>query len=83
MLGLPIETIATIASIVFLSITQIILIWKGRITDAMKLEQKKEKQINKLTARRNKYINRAEKENNKIKEIEDNVTSIKTKSNNS
>lgn len=82
MFGYSLETIATIISIVFLSITQVILIAKGRTDQAIKIEQKKEKQITKLTARRNKYIQRAEKENQKIKEIKDNDTSVNSKSNN-
>ena len=49
MLGIPIETLATIASFLFLSITQMILLLKGNITDAEKIEIKKQKQIKKLT----------------------------------
>lgn len=78
--NIPLETIATVISIIFLSITQVILIIKGRTSEAEKLEIKKEKQINSLTAKRNKYLKKAVKNENKIKEIkeknEKNNTSI-------
>lgn len=69
MANIPIETAATLISIVFLSITQIVLILKGRTNEAEQIEIKKEKQINKLTAKRNKYLKKAVKNENKIKEI--------------
>lgn len=69
MANIPIETVATVISIVFLSITQVILILKGRTNEAKQIEIKKEKQINKLTAKRNKFLKKAVKNENKIKEI--------------
>lgn len=72
MANIPIETIATIASVIFLSITQIILIIKGRTDEAQRLEIKKQKQINKLTAKRDKCLKKAVKKENKIKEINKN-----------
>lgn len=71
MANIPLETIATVISIIFLSITQVILIIKGRTSEAEKLEIKKEKQINNLTAKRNKYLKKAVKNENKIKEIKE------------
>ena len=55
-----------------LSITQIILIIKGRTDEAQKLEIKKQKQITKLTAKRDKCLKNAVKNENKIKEINGN-----------
>lgn len=68
------ETIATIASIAFLSITQIILIAKGKVNEASKLEVKKKKAIDKLEKKRKKSVKKFEKLGKKIKEIE-NVSS--------
>lgn len=70
--NIPIETIATILSVIMLSITQVILILKGRTNEAQKLEIKKQKQITKLTARRDKCLKEAVKNENKIKEINGN-----------
>ena len=70
--NIPIETIATVISVIMLSITQIILIIKGRTDEAQKLEIKKQKQITKLTARRDKCLKEAVKNENKIKEINGN-----------
>lgn len=70
--NIPIETIATVLSVIMLSITQIILIIKGRTDEAQKLEIKKQKQINKLTAKRDKCLKEAVKNENKIKEINGN-----------
>lgn len=75
MANISIETLATVVSIVFLSITQIILIIKGRTSEAEQMEIKKEKQINKLTAKRNKYLKKAVKKEDKIKEIKENEKS--------
>lgn len=72
MLNIPIETIATIASVILLSITQIILVIKGRTDEAQRLEIKKQKQITKLTTKRNKCLKEAVKNENKIKEINGN-----------
>lgn len=72
MINIPIETIATIASVILLSITQVILIIRGRTDEAQRLEIKKQKQINKLTAKRNKCLKNAVKNENKIKEINGN-----------
>lgn len=72
MINIPIETIATIASVILLSITQIILVIKGRTDEAQRLEIKKQRQINKLTAKRNKCLKQAVKNENKIKEINGN-----------
>lgn len=69
MFNIPIETIATIASVILLSITQIILVLKGRIDEAQRLEIKKQKQINKLTAKRDKCLKQAVKNEKKLKEI--------------
>ena len=70
--NIPIETIATVLSVIMLSITQIILIIKGRTDEAQKLEIKKQKQITKLTARRDRCLKEAVKNENKIKEINGN-----------
>lgn len=70
--NIPIETIATILSVIMLSITQIILVIKGRTDEAQKLEIKKQKQITKLTAKRNKCLKEAVRNENKIKEINGN-----------
>ena len=72
MINIPIETIATIASVILLSITQVILIIKGRTDEAQRLEVKKQKQITKLTAKRNKCLKNAVKNENKLKEINGN-----------
>ena len=72
MLNIPIETIATIASVILLSITQIILVIKGRTDEAQRLEIKKQKQITKLTAKRDKCLKNAVKNENKLKEINGN-----------
>lgn len=72
MLNIPIETIATIASVILLSITQVILIIKGRTDEAQRLEIKKQKQITKLTAKRDKCLKEAVKNENKLKEINGN-----------
>lgn len=72
MMNIPIETIATIASVILLSITQIILVIKGRTDEAQRLEIKKQKQITKLTTKRNKCLKEAVKNENKIKEINGN-----------
>lgn len=72
MINIPIETIATIASVILLSITQIILVIKGRTDEAQRLEIKKQKQITKLTAKRDKCLKQAVKNENKIKEINGN-----------
>ena len=46
--------------------------WSSSLTsEAEKLEIKKEKQINNLTAKRNKYLKKAVKNENKIKEIKE------------
>lgn len=70
--NIPIETIATVISVIMLSITQIILIIKGRTDEAQKLEIKKQKQITKLTAKRDRCLKEAVKNENKIKEINGN-----------
>lgn len=70
--NIPIETIATILSVIMLSITQIILVIKGRTDEAQKLEIKKQKQITKLTAKRDRCLKEAVKNENKIKEINGN-----------
>lgn len=70
--NIPIETIATVISVIMLSITQIILVIKGRTDEAQKLEIKKQKQITKLTAKRDKCLKEAVKNENKIKEINEN-----------
>ena len=70
--NIPIEKIATVISVIMLSITQIILIIKGRTDEAQKLEIKKQKQITKLTAKRDKCLKNAVKNENKIKEINGN-----------
>ncbi len=70
--NIPIETIITATSFVLLSVTQMILIIKGKTKQACDIEQKKEKLINKITAKRNKYIDKAEKENKKIIEVKQN-----------
>ena len=72
MVNIPIETIATIASVILLSITQIILVIKGRTDEAQRLEIKKQKQITKLTAKRDKCLKNAVKNENRIKEINGN-----------
>ena len=72
MFNIPIETIATIASVILLSITQIILVIKGRTDEAQKLEIKKQKQITKLTAKRDKCLKEAVKNENRLKEINGN-----------
>lgn len=72
MTNIPIETIATITSIILLSITQMILIIKGRTDEAQRLEIKKQKQITKITAKRDKYLKNAIKNENKLKEINGN-----------
>ena len=72
MINIPIETIATIASVILLSITQIILVIKGRTDEAQRLEIKKQKQITKLTAKRDKCLKNAVKNENKLKEINGN-----------
>lgn len=69
MFNIPIETIATIASVILLSITQIILVIKGNTDEAQRLEIKKQKQITKLTTKRDKCLKNAVKNENKIKEI--------------
>lgn len=71
-MNIPIETIATITSVILLSITQIILIIKGRTDEAQRLEIKKQKQITKITAKRDKCLKEAVKNENKIKEINGN-----------
>lgn len=73
--NIPLETIITAASFLLLSITQIILIITGKAKQACDIEQKKEKLLNKLTAKRNKYIDKAEKENKKIMEVKNNESS--------
>lgn len=78
MLNIPIETIATIASVILLSITQIILVIKGRTDEAQRLEIKKQKQITKLTAKRDKCLKNAVKNENKIKEINGNNENANT-----
>lgn len=70
--NIPIETIATVLSVIMLSITQIILVIKGRTDEAQKLEIKKQKQITKLTAKRDRCLKEAVKNENKIKEINKN-----------
>ncbi len=72
MLNIPIETIATIGSIILLSITQVILVIKGRTDEAQRLEIKKQKQITKLTAKRDKCLKEAVRNENKLKEINGN-----------
>ncbi len=69
MTGISIETIATVASFLFLSITQIILLLKGNTTEAEKIEIKKQKQINKLTNKKTRYLKKAIESEDKIKEI--------------
>ena len=78
MVNIPIETIATIASVILLSITQIILVLKGRTDEAQRLEIKKQKQITKLTAKRDKCLKNAVKNENKIKEINGNNENANT-----
>lgn len=73
--NIPMEAIITAASFILLSITQVILIIMGKGKQACDIEKKKEKLINKLTAKRNKYIDKAEKENKKIMEVEKNESS--------
>lgn len=70
--NIPVETIATVLSVIMLSITQIILVIKGRTDEAQKLEIRKQKQITKLTAKRDRYLKEAVKNENKIKEINGN-----------
>lgn len=70
--SIPLETIITVSSFILLSITQVILIITGKGKQACDIEKKKEKLINKLTAKRNKYIDKAEKENKKIIEVNKN-----------
>lgn len=73
--SIPLETIITTVSFIILSITQVLLIVTGKGKQACDIEQKKEKLINKLTAKRNRYIDKAEKENRKIMEVKQNESS--------
>lgn len=70
--NIPVETIAILISVLFMTISQIISICKGDLTRAEKLEIKKQKQISKLTTKRDKCLKEAVKNENKIKEINGN-----------
>lgn len=69
MFGLSIETILTIASIVILTISQIILFLQGRTTEANKIGVKKQKLLIKLEAQRERDLRNAEKANEEIKKL--------------
>ena len=72
-MNIDIEKIMYVLPLVVCSIAQIILMATGKTDKAMQLEQKKQKLIRK----RNKHLTLAEKETEKIKEIKENVASLK------
>lgn len=74
MLGIATETLLTIGTILLVSFVQVILTIKGKTDDAIKLEAKKTKLIEKLTKKRDKNAETALKIDKQIKEIKDNET---------
>lgn len=81
MFGIATETLLTIGTILLISFVQIVLSLKGKTNEVAKLENKKTKLISKLTNKRNCYIEKAKKEDQKIKELKENETISKTADN--
>lgn len=73
------EKIIEIMPLAVLIITQVILIISGHTQSAKALEKKKQKELNKLIKKHNKTEQKFIKEEEKLKEIKENVNNTQGK----